>query len=211
MERLSSILSDLISKRYVGFNPQMGHSNLIAIPPSLPEIQTELEKATQAAWLVLRSLPTEPSKDPQNEIVNLLHNFVTDLGKHIEGVPDADGLLQAIRPAQEWFRCEIRRTAPGFFPFETQYKGKKKFGKPGFLRDEEGEDFGDEESTIDESPLAPTEEGVFWDQAESESMPVPKGSTCNDDDEEKTRSSYSLGQRDEPLICIDEVLERAHQ
>lgn len=162
VERLSSILSDLISKR-------------------LPEIQDELERSTLATRLALQTLPNEPSKDPQNEISNLLHSFVTDLVKHVEGVPEKDGLLQIIRPVQGIFRSAIRGTAPEFLPFEKRFSREKKLEKPDFLRDEEG---GEEE-----------EEGSYEssDDEGGRLSPIP---------ERNGRAN---------LICIDEVFERAHQ
>lgn len=88
-------------------------------------------------------LPKAPSSDPRNEIANLLHGFVRDLARHVEGFPDDDGLLQAIRPAQEKFRRAVRITVPEFQPFEKRYE-KKSIGKPKFLISEEGhEDFED--------------------------------------------------------------------
>jgi hypothetical protein len=105
---------------------------------SLPEIQQELEKSILNARVMLSSLPKEPSKDPRNEISNLLHGFVTHLARHMEGVPDEDGLIQSIRPAQEKFKLAIRRTAPEFRPFEKRFAGTKIFHRATFLRNEEG-------------------------------------------------------------------------
>jgi hypothetical protein len=56
----------------------------------------------------------------------------------MEGMPDEDGLIQAIRPAQEKFRSAIRQTAPEFRPFEKRYAEGRTFGSPLFLRHEEG-------------------------------------------------------------------------
>jgi hypothetical protein len=106
---------------------------------SLPEIQQELEKSMINARLVLSKLPKESSKDPRNEISNLLHGFVTHLSKHMEGVPDEDGLIQSIRPVQEKFRSAIRQTAPEFCPFERRYAGSKTFPRETFLTNEEGD------------------------------------------------------------------------
>lgn len=61
-----------------------------------------------------------------------------DLARHIDGVPDEDGLLQTIRPAQERFRRAIRATAPAFLPFEKRYAGKKSLEMAVFLSSEEG-------------------------------------------------------------------------
>ncbi|KAF9461878.1 P-loop containing nucleoside triphosphate hydrolase protein [Collybia nuda] len=119
VERLSSILSDLILKR-------------------VPEIQEELEKSILGTREALTKLPKEPSRDPRNEISNMLHVFVTDLAKRIEGIPDEDGLLQCIRPAQEKFRRALRVTAPDFRPFEKRYEETKTLGKASFLSHEDG-------------------------------------------------------------------------
>lgn len=68
----------------------------------------------------------------------MLHGFVTDLAKRVEGVPDEDGLLQCIRPAQERFRRALRVSAPDFRPFEKRYAETKKLGRAEFLLHEEG-------------------------------------------------------------------------
>ncbi|KAJ6490482.1 hypothetical protein DFH09DRAFT_1338713 [Mycena vulgaris] len=49
----------------------------------------------------LQALPKPPSSDPISEITTMLHNFVGDLHKLLEGISRADGLLQIIRLAQE--------------------------------------------------------------------------------------------------------------
>lgn len=118
VERLSSILSDLISKR-------------------LPQIQDELEKSIFKAREALNSLPKAPSNDPLNEIATLLHVFISDVFQHVEGVSDEDGLLQVIRPAQERFRRDVRSTAPKFHPFERKHGSSKKVTRPKFLANEE--------------------------------------------------------------------------
>lgn len=56
-----------------------------------------------------------------NEVANLLHEFVTDLGRQIAGVPNKESLIQSFRPAQERFRREIRSTAPQFRPYEKKF------------------------------------------------------------------------------------------
>ncbi|KAJ6529313.1 P-loop containing nucleoside triphosphate hydrolase protein [Mycena capillaripes] len=122
VHRLSSILSDLISKR-------------------LPQIQIELEAALQQTRASLQRLPKPPSDDAILEVTTLVHSFIRELDRMIEGVPHADGLIQTIRPAQEEFRRNIRRTAPDFRPYESgQKRGKSQhiFPDPDFLRDEEG-------------------------------------------------------------------------
>ncbi|KAF8161524.1 P-loop containing nucleoside triphosphate hydrolase protein [Crassisporium funariophilum] len=137
VERLSSILSDLISKR-------------------LPQIQDELEKSIIHTRSLLQLLPKAPASDPRNEISSLLHVFTSDLSRHVEGVPDEDGLLQAIRPAQERFRRAIRGTAPNFRPFESKDKKKKHLRRASFLIDEEEEDGNDEFSESEDELGAAT-------------------------------------------------------
>ncbi|KAJ7886796.1 P-loop containing nucleoside triphosphate hydrolase protein [Mycena olivaceomarginata] len=124
IDRLSSILSDLISKR-------------------LPQIQIELENTIQKTRAGLQQLPKPPSSDPVGEVVSMLHQFIAELNNIIEGVYHPEGLLQGIRPAQEQFRREIRHTAPDFRPFEepveflTAYV--EPFPDPAFLLNEDGE------------------------------------------------------------------------
>lgn len=105
---------------------------------SLPEIQQELENSILSVRGTLYKLPKEPSADPRNEISNLLHDFVTHLSQHVEGVPDEDGLMQCIRPAQEKFKSAIRRTAPEFRPFKKGLATTRSWEKAAFLMDEDG-------------------------------------------------------------------------
>ncbi|KAL0061429.1 hypothetical protein AAF712_011723 [Marasmius tenuissimus] len=115
--RLSTILSDLIAKR-------------------LPEIRQELNTAIERAQSSLRHLPKAPSADPLNEISTIIFNFKADVDKHVEGIPDRDGLQQTIRPHQETFRKQIRRTAPNFRPHE-RCDGQRAISQPSFIEHEE--------------------------------------------------------------------------
>lgn len=49
----------------------------------------------------LLELPKAPSNDPSNEIATLIHGFVRDLARHVQGVPTENGLLQNIISQQE--------------------------------------------------------------------------------------------------------------
>ncbi|KAF8143506.1 P-loop containing nucleoside triphosphate hydrolase protein, partial [Mycena galopus ATCC 62051] len=124
IDRLSSILSDLISKR-------------------LPQIQIELETTIQKTRAGLQQLPKAPSSDPVGEVASLLHQFIGELNNIIEGIYHPEGLLQAIRPPQEQFRREIRHTAPDFRPFEEPAEFLmdyvEPFPDPVFLLNEDGE------------------------------------------------------------------------
>jgi hypothetical protein len=88
----------------------------------------------------INQLPKAPSSDPSNEIATLLHNFVRDLARHVDGVPDENGLLQMIRPHQEQFRRKVRWIRPNFVPFKRRYARTKTISKPVFLSSEEGVD-----------------------------------------------------------------------
>ncbi|KAJ7443601.1 P-loop containing nucleoside triphosphate hydrolase protein [Mycena galericulata] len=121
--RLSSILSDLISKR-------------------LPHIQIELDNSIQQTRASLQKLPPPPSTDPVSEVAMLLLGFSGKLHTVLEGVPFPSGLIQSLRPVHEGFRCHIRRTAPDFRPFESNKKSKNQvhlvYPDPPFLKDEDG-------------------------------------------------------------------------
>ncbi|KAJ6598572.1 P-loop containing nucleoside triphosphate hydrolase protein [Mycena sp. CBHHK59/15] len=149
VERLSSILSDLISKR-------------------LPQIQIELENSIEKTRTSLHQLPKPPSSDPISEIASLLHVFVGDLDKLLEGLPHQGGLLQSIRPAQERFRRDIRLTAPDFRPFEHRVTSEvyTVFPDPPFLSNEDGsEDFGDDDDAQSAKNVGrPGENAIFIDQ-----------------------------------------------
>ncbi|KAF7326762.1 hypothetical protein MVEN_02595200 [Mycena venus] len=118
IDRLSSILSDLISKR----------SNL-----------KTLYRRLARDW---SSSPKAPSNDPVGEVASL-HQFIGELNNIIEGVYHPEGLLQAIRPPQDQFRCEIRHTAPDFRPVEEPVEflmaHVEPFPDPTFLLNKDGE------------------------------------------------------------------------
>ncbi|OBZ65814.1 Interferon-induced GTP-binding protein Mx [Grifola frondosa] len=116
-ERLSMVLSDLISKR-------------------LPEIQTELQNQLQTTEDHLRRLPMPPSTDALGEVLQLLGTFSRIVARFIEGTPEEDGLLQSIRPDHEVFKKAIRATAPHFKPSERD-KTTDQFEAPGFISNEE--------------------------------------------------------------------------
>ncbi|KAG5337798.1 hypothetical protein C0989_008853 [Termitomyces sp. Mn162] len=186
VDRLSTILSDLISKRWVPalFDAAADVTSEIR----LPEIQDEIEKSIIATRDALQNLPKPPSSDPRNEIASLLHVFVQDLARHINGVPEA-GLLQTIRPAQEQFRRAIRVTAPDFQPFERRHAKKKKINKAEFLLSEEGhEDFAIPNETVDS-----------WSDKKS----------VADVTSIETNSSEDIVPDD--AIYIDEVMQRADE
>lgn len=108
----------------------------------LPHILTELDDSIRQTRKSLQQLPKPPSSDPVSEVATLLHAFSGKLHTVLEGVPLSSGLLQSIRPAQKEFRCEIRRTAPDFRPFESHKRAINKahtvYPDPPFLAAEEG-------------------------------------------------------------------------
>ena len=155
----------------------------------LPKIQDELEKSIHKAQSSLSLLPKAPSSDPRNEILSLLHEFMNAISRHVEGVPDEDGLLQAIRPAQERFRRAVRGTAPRFRPFERKYKGERRLAPAAFLSFEEGEGGVEEDGDEDD--------GQQGAQA------------TNGGEQGRKRKHGDVVGHD--VIYIDEVYERAHR
>lgn len=66
----------------------------------------------------MRKLPKAPSNDPVSEVWNVVGRFSSQLSRRLEGTPDADGILQNIRPHQQAFKRAIRATAPHFVPWK---------------------------------------------------------------------------------------------
>ncbi|KIK69970.1 hypothetical protein GYMLUDRAFT_151336 [Collybiopsis luxurians FD-317 M1] len=145
VERLSSILSDLISKR-------------------LPEIHAELQQLIQKTREELNKLPTEPSRNPLSDIMTMIYGFAANLSKALEGTPHPQGLIQNIRPAQEIFKREIRTTAPNFRPYEKRYARQKTMPALKFLDHEEEEE---EESDDDDNLNAPIYIDEVWRQLQA--------------------------------------------
>jgi hypothetical protein len=137
-DRLSTILSDLISRRS-GFT-SWSLSCFWTRFHSLPEIQEELQKLLQETEEGLSGLPTPPSEDAFSQVMHLLTTFMRDLSHHIKGVPDESGLLQTIRPVQEEFRRAIQATAPNFRPYEKRFSSRDPPQRPQFLSNEEYEE-----------------------------------------------------------------------
>jgi hypothetical protein len=65
----------------------------------------------------------------------LVSNFSRELSSYVEGTPDPDGIHQAIRPLNNTFVAEIRRTAPKFCALER--RSGKNYMHPTFLPLEE--------------------------------------------------------------------------
>ncbi len=99
----------------------------------------ELEHAIEGALQQLAKLPKEPPKNPLHEISALLSEFAMDVSRHVDGIPDEEGILQMIRPAQENFKRAIRGTAPQFRPFERNLAGTRTLPAPTFLDNEDDE------------------------------------------------------------------------
>ncbi|KAL4066185.1 P-loop containing nucleoside triphosphate hydrolase protein [Scleroderma citrinum] len=139
-ERLSNILAELISKR-------------------LPEIQEELYKVLQQTEKEIAKLPQPPSGNPLGEILRVLDNFKKEVSERVEGTPDADGLLQTIRPHTTDFKLKIRETAPNFVPWERRVAHQHHVPQTTFFSDEES-DSGIEDEGRDEigapGPAIPT-------------------------------------------------------
>lgn len=145
----------------------------------------------------------------------MLHRFVTDLDRHLEGVPDEDGLLQAIRPAQERFRWSIRQTAPNFRPFERAHKGKRHLRKASFIVREEGQAWEGEDS---EDELTDKEDGGeegSTNSGEDEEGEDVENDSTEDDGGNEANGEVVLEQKaflmENDKIFIDEVAARANR
>ncbi|KAJ3936011.1 MAG: P-loop containing nucleoside triphosphate hydrolase protein [Lentinula lateritia] len=136
VERLSGILSDLISKR-------------------LPEIREELHQLMHNTRKDLAQLPKEPSQDPMSDISAMIYSFSSRLSRVLEGTPEAEALLQCIRPAQNAFKREIRKTAPNFRPYEKKYASQRNMAHFKFLNNEEDELEWDQDSEDNTESGAP--------------------------------------------------------
>lgn len=132
-----------LKKVFFDRHTQIMHAYSLTDLRRLPEIHNELDKTIYETRERLKKLPKAPSSDPVNDICTLIYTFTTDLARHVEGVADKDGLLQAISPAHEKFRHAIRSTAPNFQPFEEKLKTKKRLSLPSFLLNEEVDDASD--------------------------------------------------------------------
>ncbi|KAI0753564.1 P-loop containing nucleoside triphosphate hydrolase protein [Daedaleopsis nitida] len=123
VNRLSDVLSECISQR-------------------LPHIQEELHKLLAATDEKLAKLPKPPSPDALSEVLYHISEFSKLLSKHVEGTPNADGLLQTIEPACHRFLKAIRATEPDFRPYTRQIAASNpqihKFLPPSFLSNEGG-------------------------------------------------------------------------
>ncbi|KAH9965472.1 P-loop containing nucleoside triphosphate hydrolase protein [Russula dissimulans] len=123
VRRLSEALPNLIAKR-------------------LPELELEVNKQLEHTRHEISRLPSPPSSEPVGEMLRLIGLFVRSLERLIEGTPDEDGLIQALRGPQTDFKKAIRQTALDFRPHPRPVLFAKPtvLPKPDFLPDEEIED-----------------------------------------------------------------------
>ena len=106
----------------------------------LPEIQEELYKVLQQTENDLAQLPQPPSNNPLGDVLRALDDFKKEVSERVEGTPDADGLLQTIRPHTATFKSRIRGTAPNFVPWERKEAHKHSPPQTGFFPDYEDND-----------------------------------------------------------------------
>ncbi|KAI9063947.1 hypothetical protein FKP32DRAFT_1603293 [Trametes sanguinea] len=122
VERLSDVLSEEVSQR-------------------LPAVQEELQELLTTTDELLNKLPKPPSSDALSEVLHLLSTFSKGLANFLEGTPNADGLLQSIRPACDAFQKAIRATEPDFRPYDSHAAQRDpdahKYVVPAFLQNEE--------------------------------------------------------------------------
>ena len=122
------------------------------------------------------------------ELLHVISDFVRDVGRHVEGTTEEDGLLQSIRPAQERFKLAIRYTAPDFRVHERKARSQVRFA-PAALKG--SEDAGNDKSGASESEP-------------QDSVPHPDFLTNEDKYDFRPTN-------DDSAIYIDEVMQRAQQ
>jgi hypothetical protein len=88
-------------------------------------------------------------------MLRLIGSFARSIENLVEGTPDDDGLIQALRGPRKSFKKAIRQTAPDFRPLARPKKSKMNSlyqpeipPAPIFLKDEE-EDWQDQTSSSD--------------------------------------------------------------
>jgi len=82
----------------------------------LPELEEELSKLLERTTHELSRLPNPPSSEPVGDMMRLINTFVRSIERLVDGVPDEDGLIQALRGPHTEFKKAIRKTAPDFRP-----------------------------------------------------------------------------------------------
>lgn len=116
----------------------------------LPELQDELQRLIQETESALQQLPAPPSPNAVAELLLLISNFVQDVTRRLEGTPEADGLLQSIRPAHQKFMQAVRATAPNFRAIKadeiSNMDSENVLAVQTFLANEECEPFDDTSS-----------------------------------------------------------------
>jgi hypothetical protein len=84
----------------------------------LPELEEEVDRLLEQASHDLSRLPSPPSSEPVGEMLRLIGAFVRSVERLVDGTPDEDGLIQALRGTRIEFKRAIRQTAPDFRPIE---------------------------------------------------------------------------------------------
>ena len=89
----------------------------------LPDIRRDIDKQLDETDAELTKLPRPSSSDPVLEIIYKVSTFFEELKTWLDGTPDADGLVQTLRPTCEVFRKAIRATEPEFRPTDRRGSG----------------------------------------------------------------------------------------
>ena len=99
-----------------------------------------MERAIEKTLGLLISMPKPPSTNPLQEVSSLLSEFAKDVSRHVDGIPDAGGVIQNVRRVQEDFQHKILQSCPAFRPYERQKEGITIYWtSPAFLSKEEGD------------------------------------------------------------------------
>lgn len=90
----------------------------------LPSLRAEAQRRLEDCTAELNTLPQNVEGEPLTEVLQLLAQFCVEVGRWVEGVPNAI-MLQKNREAFQWFDRAIRSTAPLFVPCKRSAKDKE--------------------------------------------------------------------------------------
>lgn len=87
---------------------------------SLPKLRQEAKESQNQVKAQLEELPPPPPENPTAELLRLVTSFAGEVNALIQGAESHERLIQRCRPAYKAFKCDIRKTAPRFRPYENE-------------------------------------------------------------------------------------------
>lgn len=114
----------------------------------MPKLRTEAAHQLTATLQRLKALPAAVTTEPTSHVLRLVTSFCRDVALHVDGDPNAAGLVQMNRRSYGAFKRDIRASAPMFLPMPSQPAARtdlSKFVSP----DDEGEPAEDKNEVVD--------------------------------------------------------------